>query len=259
MAISLRSSSSSRIPSQPTAVRSNDQRHLHQEQGLCVDSLSYMRPEMAYPHRNGKKLFEEIHSDVEPILKTAKSGEKRKSAIKRRSLHGTKRVSFASELSSKRPQLLDPSLANPGLTISSQRTLVPHWREKRLSCGPGRRRSALMINVASRSDSSPSDEASVSMATLESEDQRVPVQFEDDSELNTPSRACYSDFVRHNTMKRNGLPPVDLHGTSSLRRATVRRRSLLVPGLQCKVQADQHSHTRRKHQRLQDISSEALS
>ncbi|KAF9940561.1 hypothetical protein BGZ67_007371 [Mortierella alpina] len=157
--------------------------------------------------------------------------------------------------------------ANLGLRTSSQRTLMQqrHRLEKRLSSGPVRRRSTLMMTiVACKSESSASDEASVETDTIEPEgpiyDRQVLAQFGDNyNEHHPPSRACYSDFVRHNTMKRNGHPPLDLPVPSNLRRTTPRRRSVLVPALHCKIQADQPSQTLRRHPRLQDIPSEALS
>ncbi|KAF9957195.1 hypothetical protein BGZ72_002076 [Mortierella alpina] len=264
LAVPQRPSPPSRESLQTRAIQSNEHSCSSQEQGLRADSTGHTRPEMAHPHRNGKKLFEELHSDLEPILKTAKSGEKRKrkSAIKRRSLHGTKRVSFASEPPSRKSQLLDPSLA--GLVLrTSQRPSMSHRSEKRLSFGAGRRRSALMTIIASQSDSGASDEASVETDMIEQEyqtsDREDPTRSGHAPNHHSTSRACYSDFVRHNTMKRSGHPPADLHGPSHHRRTTSRRRSLLAPAFHCRIQADQQSHTRRRHQRLQDIPSEVVS
>lgn len=261
----------SRAPLQERSIRGNEKNPLPQEQRPRADSLAHTRPEMAHPHRNGKKLFEGLHSDLEPIPKAAKSGEKRKSAIKRRSLHGTKRVSFASEPLSRKSQQqqqqqqqLDPSLASLVLKTSSQRTVMPHRSEKRLSFGSGRRRSALMTIAPSQVDSSVTDETIVETDMIEPENQRFgqqhPTRSGHDPEQPSLSRPCYSDFVRHNTIKRTGYPQVNLHVPSNIRTTMSRRRSLLlVPALRCKIQADQQSHTRRRHQRLQEIPSEALS
>ncbi|CAO3574150.1 unnamed protein product [Mortierella alpina] len=230
--------SPSRVPLQATPIQISEQSCRPHEHSPRADVLAHARPEMAHPHRNGKKLFEELHSELEPILKSAKSGERRKSAIRRRSLHGTKRVSFASEPVSKKTPPSDPSLAHPGFQTSTQRTLMPNRYERRLFSSPGRRRSTSMTFVASPTDSSVSDEASVETDTVEPEDakvdRQVPTQCSVDPEHYLPSRACYADFVRHNTMKLSRPPPAGLPAPLYPRRTTARRRSLLVSVLHCK-------------------------